>query len=408
MGTITLNARTDLTYEEIYEGHANGKSRLPRIIKDIENGLLPLAEADGINIKRRRTSGGNAETIGTVGQTDTAVIAKLISAARWTSLIAGYVGPGGGFVTPPSFNLQTVNVRQVTKEPFDLIDQVAGTNFAQQDGGAATETNPLTGREAKIQEKGTGVRIREIDTRAPAGATADIDVRDFFPNDRIGGGGATGEVHGVDQGISEVIRAESEGRAVGDSASTYDLSGGSDNLFTFDFGETVNVDVVFEQAVLTAQEVANAINDRVTEVKRDNPNGTGIEKFFGIPENDQVAIIEADGTLALHSRARGDIPGNFNNAADSRIEIVLDNTVLGFTSAADNTAGATVGDVDGVFEQTVVDLDPTAQQTRTTLRYGTAQFGVLRIVGTTNGLVAATPSAFIVHPDFLEDLINFQ
>ncbi len=38
MGTITLNAREDLTYEEIYEGYANGKSRLPKIIKQIEEG----------------------------------------------------------------------------------------------------------------------------------------------------------------------------------------------------------------------------------------------------------------------------------------------------------------------------------------------------------------------------------
>ena len=258
MGTLTLNARTDLTYEEIYEGYANGKSRLPKFIKQIEAGLLPLAETTGIDIKRRRTEGGNAETIGNVGQTDSTVVAKLISASRWTSLIAGYSGPGSGFVTPPSFNLQTVKVRQVIKEPFDLIDQVAGINFAIQVGGAATETNPLTGRETKIQEKGTGIRIREIDTRAPAGSTADIDVRDFFPNDRIGGGGATGEVHGVDQGIPELIRAESEGRAVGNSTATYDLSGGDDNLFTFDFGESANVDVVFAKAVLKAQEVGEA------------------------------------------------------------------------------------------------------------------------------------------------------
>jgi hypothetical protein len=406
MGTITLNAREDLTYEEIYEGYANGKSRLPKIIKQIEEGALSLAESTGIDIKRRRTEGGNAETPGNVGQTNSTVAAKLISASRWTSLIAGYVGPGSGFVTPPSFNMQTVNVRQVIKEPFDLIDQVAGINFADQIPGAASETRELSGREVKIQEKGTGVRIREIDTRAPAGATADIDVRDFFPNDRIGGGGATGEVHGVDQGIPELIRAESEGRAVGNSAATYDLSGGDDNLFTFDFGETVNVDVVFTKAVLTAQEVANAINDRVDEVKA-GLTAAQVEQgeFFGIPVNDQVAIIEADGTLALHTRNRGGL--NPEASQPSAIVILTANTVLGFT-VGDNTVGATVGSVDGVFEQTVVDLDPDAQQTRTTLRYGTAQFGVLRIVGTTNGLDEATASAFIVHPDFLEDLINFQ
>ena len=408
MGTLTLNARTDLTYEEIYEGYANGKSRLPKFIKQIEEGLLPLAETTGIDIKRRRTEGGNAETIGNVGKTDSTVVAKLISASRWTSLIAGYVGPGSGFVTPPSFNLQTVNVRQVIKEPFDLIDQVAGINFAVQVGGAATETNPLTGRETKIQEKGTGIRIREIDTRAPAGSTADIDVRDFFPNDRIGGGGATGEVHGVDQGIPDLIRAESEGRAVGNSAAGYNLAAGDDNLFTFDFGESVDVDVVFAKAVLTAQEVVEAINDRVEEVKAGlTPAQINEGQFFGIPVNDQVAIIEADGTLALHTRNRGDLNAPGKEFGKSEIFIVLANTVLGFT-VGDNTVGATVGDVDGVFEQTVVDLDPDAQQTRTTLRYGTAQFGVLRIVGTTNGLVAATASAFIVHPDFLEDLINFQ
>lgn len=401
MGTITLNARTDLTYEEIYEGYANGKSRLPKIIKQIENGDLPLAESTGIDIKRRRTSGGNAETPGNVGQTDDAVVAKLISADRWDALIAGYDGPGGGFVTPPSFNMQTVEVRQVVKEPFDLIDQVAGINFAEQGGGAAKDVNQLTGREAKLQERGTGVRIREIDARAPLGATADIDIRDFFGNDRIGGGGATGEVHGVDQSIPELILAESEGRAVGASAATYDLT--SDNTLTFELGG-VPVAVTFPAAVLTKQEVVNAINARVDEVFAANP---AEPVFYGVPENDQVAIIEGGGPIALHTRNRGNLRAPGFSTGSSEIEITNDNSVLGFT-AADDTEGATVGDVDGVFEQTVVDLDPTASATRTTLRYGTAQFGVLQIVGTTNGLVAPTASAYIVHPDFLEDLINFQ
>lgn len=398
MGTLTLNAKTDLTYEEIYEGYANGKSRLPKIIKDIENGNIALAESTGVNILRRRTVGGNATNVTNLGRTNTDVIAKLISAARWTSLIAGYVGPGAGFVTPPSFNMQTVNVRQVTKEPFDLIDQVAGINFAVQEGGAATETNPLTGREAKIQELGTGVRIRGIDTRAPVGATADIDVRDFFSNDRIGGGGATGEVHGVDQGISEVIRADSEGRAVGNTAAPFDLT--SATALNFKLGATASpeVTVVFEaRADFTLQEVCNDINAAVAAAQAANP---GAPEFDGIPVNDQVCII-VDGTLELHSRNRGLV-------GESGLLITGDNAVLGFVAADNVASGATAGDVDQVFEQTVVDLDPTASATRTTLRYGTAQFGVLRIVGTTNGLVAATPSAFIVHPDFLEDLINFQ
>ncbi len=402
MGTLTLNAKVDLTYEEIYEGYANGKSRLPKIIKDIENGEVALAEDTGVNILRRRTEGGNAETPGNVGQDNTTVVAKLISAARWDALIAAYTGPGGGFLTPPSYNLQTVNVRQVVKEPFDLIDQVAGVNFARQDSGSAENTE--TGREAKIQELGTGVRIRGIDTRAPAGATADIDVRDFFANDRIGGGGATGEVHGVDQGISDtVLVANSEGLVVGNTAgqgsgTDFDLT--SATALNFKLGATASpeVAVVFEaRNTYTVEEVRDTINAAVAVAQAANP---AAGEFEGIPVNDPVCVI-VDGAIELHSRNRG-LVGN------SGFLITGDNAELGFEAATENVAsGATVGSVDGIFEQTVVDLDPTASATRTTLRYATAQFGVLQVVGTTNGLVAATASAYIVHPDFLEDLINF-
>jgi hypothetical protein len=103
----------------------------------------------------------------------------------------------------------------------------------------------------------------------------------------------------------------------------------------------------------------------------------------------------------LHSRKRGLIGESL-----SGIEITVDNAELGFTSADDVVRGATVGDIVQIFEQTVVDLDPAAASCRTTVRYGTAQFGVLQVVGTTNGLVAATASAYIVHPDFLDDLIR--
>ncbi len=53
MGTLTFNARVDLTYEEIYEGYANGKSRLPKLIKQIEAGENVLAESTGVDILRR-------------------------------------------------------------------------------------------------------------------------------------------------------------------------------------------------------------------------------------------------------------------------------------------------------------------------------------------------------------------
>ncbi len=404
MANLTINAKTDLTYEEIYEGYANGKSRLPKIIKDIENGAIALAETTGVSILRRRTDGGNAQTPGTVGQDNTTVVAKLISSDRWDALIAGYSGPAGGYVTPPSYNLQTVGVRQVVKEPFDLIDQVAGVNNANQTSGASRNTNSLSGREAKIQELGTGVRIRELDTRAPAGATADIDVRDFFPNDRIGGGGATGEIHGVDQSIPNVLQAESEGRAVGVSAATYDLT--SATALNFELGATggASIEVVFEaRADYTKQEVCNAINAAVAAAQLANQD---VESFRGIPVNDPVCIIQGGGPLELHTRNRGRL--NENGGADSGLEITEDNAVLGFTSADDVVRGATVGDVDGTFEQTIIDLDSVASACRTTVRYGTVQFGVLQIVGTTNGLVAATASAYIVHPDFLEDLIAYQ
>lgn len=274
MSTRTLSARTDLTYEEIYEGYASGKSRLPKMIKQIENGALALAETTGIDIKRRRTKGANANyNASLAGQTNTVVVAKLVSADRLEDLLLNYVGPDADFVTPPSYFLQEVDVRGLVKDTADLIDQVAGVNYSNQTKNAAGQ---LTGRAAKLKEKGTGATVRQITTLALAvtGATADIDVRDYYAHDRVGGGGATGEVHGIDK--------------------------------TF--------------APLTA----------------------------------------------------------------------------------------TVGAVDDLVEQTIIDLDTDAEEQGTVLRYGTAQFCVLKIMGTTNGLTAPTASAYIVHPDFLEDLIAFQ
>jgi hypothetical protein len=283
-----------------------------------------------------------------------------------------------------------------------LIDQVAGVNYAQQVPGAASETRELSGREAKIQELGTGVRVREIDFRAPAGATADVDVRDYFANDRIGGGGATGEVHGVDQSIPEVLVADSEGRAVGNTAAPFALSGATFLEFVLGATGETTIGVEFEaRDDYTLEEVCQTINAAVEAAQIANADDP---VFYGVPVNDPVCIVGAGGALELHSRPRGLAGG----AADiSGIEITSDNAVLGFTSADDVLRGATVGDVDGIFEQTVIDLDPTASATRTTVRYATAQFGALQIVGTTNGLVAATASAYIVHPDFLEDLIAY-
>ena len=272
MSTRTLNARTDLTYEEIYEGHANGRSRLSKMVKQIENGELALAESTGIDIKRRRTVGGSSVNVDGIGQTDTRVIAKLISAARFDALISGYVGHDS-FLTPPSYRVQTVDVLGVTKETFDLLDEVAGTNFAEQVKNAASEVNDLTGREVKVRTFGSGVVVREIRTTVPTGATADIDVTDYFSNDRIGLGGATGELHGVDK------------------------------------------------------------------------------------------------------------------------------TITGVTTS--------VGTVDDIFAQTVINLSDSAAGP-VVVRYGTVQFGVIKIVGNSNGLEEAEASAYIVHPDFLADLILFQ
>ncbi len=407
MAQVTFTAKTDLTYEEIYEGYANGKSRLPKIIKDIENGNIALAETTGVSILRRRTQGGNAQTPGNVGQDNTTAIAKLISSDRWDALIAAYTG-SGDFVTPPSYNLQSVDVRAVIKNPFDLIDQVAGINYANQTGGGASEKNTLSGREAKIQDKGTGVRIREIDARAPAGATADIDVRDFFANDRIGGGGWTGEVHASDDeggGVSDsVLVADSEGRAVGNTAgqgsgTDFDLT--SATALNFKMGATgeTEIAVVFEaKNTWLIDDVRKQINAAVAAAQLANPAAT---EFDGIPVNDDVCVI-VSGALELHSRKRG-LQGG---ADQSGIEITVDNTELGFASGDDVLRGATVGDIQDTFAQVVVDLASAASACRTTLRYGTAQFGVLQVIGTTNGLVTPTASAYIVHPDFLADLIR--
>ena len=393
----TLSARTDLTYEEICEAYAGGSSRLPKIIKEIENGNVALAESTGVEIKRRRTVSGNATNVANIGQVDTTVVAKLISAARWNALVAGYSGPGGQFITPPSYNMQTVNVRAVVKNPFDLIDQVAGINYANQARGAGIGVN-LSGREAKMQEKGTGARIRDIDFRAPVGGgTADVDVRDYYPNDRIGSGGATGEIHGVDQGIQEVIQADSESVARGNATSPWDLTGNPsiDNNLKFKLAGH-QIDAHFREAAnVGVQEAVAVINTAVEAEAAANLHKAALQG------DSSVAIIAANGDIELHSKKRG--------SSGTAIDINNVNVPMDIDNTDDVASGATVGDIGGtIYAQAVINLSSAARGAQTTLRYGTCQFGVLQIVGTTNGLTAATPSAYIVHPDFLEDLIAYQ
>ena len=161
MATVTLNAREDLTYEEIYEGYANGKSRLPKILKQIEAGVgtfSTLAESTGVDILRRRTVGGNSTNVTNIGQTASSdPVAKLISFDRYSTLIANYNGIDGVYETPPGRRHTDIDVRGLTKEPFDLLDMVAGVNFSEQVKNAG---DGKVGRAAKLTEDGSRSLVR--------------------------------------------------------------------------------------------------------------------------------------------------------------------------------------------------------------------------------------------------------
>ncbi len=367
--TITINTKNDLTYEEIYEGHANGKSRLPKVLKDIEagngdfatlaNGSTPLG--DGVDILRRRTGGGNSEDVSGIGITVSDPVAKLISAARYTDLFDNY-SPSGG---EPSQNFIDADVRGVTKNPFDLIDFVSGVDNSDQLQGSG---DALATRAAKLKEQGSNVVTRDFEEFIPA-SDEQYDVRAKF-GDRVGGGGATGEVHGVDQGIQEIIGADGQAVVTGSNA----VGGG----YVMAGDTTLGVDVdnegvqalVYDGATLDLQEAVNATNDLLTT------GSAGI-----------------DGTsITLRSDKLG---------ADGEVDVTEANTVFGFGVATE--VGSTASDSALDSDNTIIDLSGGNFVDRTTrIRYQTFQFGTLRIFTSIND---ADPVAYIVHPDLLDDLV---
>lgn len=362
--TITINAKTDLTYEEIYEGHANGKSRLPKILKEIENGTNALAEEFGINILRRRTGGGNSTNVSGIGISVSDPVAKLISSAHYDDLITNYSNPSWG---RPSQNFIDADVRGVTKNPFDLIDFVSGIDNADQLKGSG---DALATRAAKLKAIGSNVVIRDF-TELVQG---NINVRDRF-GDRVGVGGATGEVHGVDQNIPDIMTdTGSQAKVVGsvDGSSGLDMT--ADTTLSVDINRGSDVDIVYTNATLSLGEVSNETNEALGDA---------------IPDSEGAAFVKGNNVVLRSDRIGGGGVVKVNEA----------NTAIGF--ATQETFGETSGayGVDG--DDDIITVSSEARDVKNRIRYGTFQFGTLRIFTSINN---ANPVAYIVHPDLLTDL----
>lgn len=362
--TITINAKTDLTYEEIYEGHANGKSRLPKVLKQVEDGTNALAETTGVDILRRRTGGGNSTDVSGIGVSVTDPVAKLISAARYDALLSGY-SPSGG---EPSQNLIDSDVRGVTKNPFDLLDFVSGDLNSDQLKGSG---DALATRAAKLKDVGSNQVVREFTEIV----TGSINVRDRF-GDRVGGGGETGAVHGEDQNIPGIsTNTGSQAKVVGtvDGSSGFDFDGNDVTL-------GVDMDNVGADAVVYASADGVSLNDAAAETDAQLSAG--------------AAFVKGDNVVL-----RSDLIG-----ADGEVDVTEANTVLGFAAS-----GAVVGQTAGAYpllvDDTVIGITGPAQDVKNHIQYGTYQFGTLRIFTSIND---AEPVAYVLHPDLLDDLIANQ
>ena len=363
MANRTINAKTDLTYEEIFEGHSNGKSRLPKILKDIEAGTGPmsvLAESSaGIDILRRRTGGGNSTNVSGIGVTVADPVAVLISAANYDTLLANYDPLDG----QPSQNFIDADVHGVVKNPFDLIDFVSGIDNSDQTQGSG---NALATRAAKLKAQGSNVVIRDF-TEKIAASDQNYDVRAKF-GDRVGGGGATGEIHGVDQGIAGLLATDSQARLIGATGETFDMSNDTDLDVEVDNSGLDNVE--YSSATLTRAQVIAETNSQLS---------SGEATTIG----EQIALVSS------------------GLGAAGEISVTGENTELDF--AFGTVVGATVGASSvSITGETVIELSDSAVDTRTNIRYGTFQFGVLRVFTSIND---ASPVAYILHPDLLSDLV---
>ena len=374
MGFKTLNGKTDLTYEEIYEGYANGKSRLPMILKDIQENREPfaaIANGAGIDIKRRRTGGGNATNVSGLGKTVSNPVAKLVSYSRYTDLITNYSNPVAAFDSPPSRKYIDIDVNGFAKEPFDLLDFISGINNAEQVKNAG---RGLVGRAAKFQEVGSRSLIRNI-TQEIIPETQDFDVR-ALNNDRIGGGGSTGEAHGADLGLSDLVDVKSEALIVGVTGESFDFAADSDLTTNIDGLGGAIVD--FGSGVLSAERAVLVGNSQLN-----------------LERSQRDALFLKGGQIALRSQDLG-----------GTIEITEANTVLGFPGAtAENIiVGATLASASvAPTGSAAIELGADSVDRLTNIRYGTFQFATARIFNSIND---ANPVAVVLHPDLLSDLIR--
>ena len=361
MATRTINTKDDLTYEEIFEGHANGKSRLPKILKEIEAGtgtFGTLANSDaGIDILRRRTGGGNSTNVSGIGVSVADPVASLISAAKYDALKSGYTGEA------PSENYIDADVRGVTKNPFDLIDFVSGVDNSDQLKGSG---DALATRAAKLKAEGSNVVIRDFTEEIQASDTS-YDVREKY-GDRVGGGGATGEVHGVDQGIEGLIATDSQAVVIGTTGASFDMS--SDTTLGVDVDNGGVDAVVYPSATRSLSEVIADTNDQLSSGDARSTGSQVSIRSSGLGAAGEVDVTEANTELAIGVQ-----------------------TAVGLTAGASSLG---TGD-------TVIVLDSAAAGTKTNIRYGTYQFGVLRVFTSIND---ADPVAYILHPDLLTDLVN--
>jgi hypothetical protein len=95
------------------------------------------------------------------------------------------------------------------------------------------------------------------------------------------------------------------------------------------------------------------------------------------------------GQIAIRSQTLG-----------GEVDITEASTELGLGIQTVN--GATVGSAGLTGEETVIELDASAVDRLTNIRYGTYQFGTLRVYSSIND---ASPVAYFVHPDFMDDLV---
>jgi len=366
MAIRTLNAKTDLTYEEVYEGHANGKSRLPKILKEVEAaGASPaktLADTTGIEILRRRTGGGNAENVANVGVSVTDPVAMLISATNYDTLLSGYSPVGA----QPSQNFIDIDVHGVVKNPFDLIDFVSGIDNA---GTALSSGNEPATRSAKLADTGSNQVTRDFTELIQPSTAASYDMRAKF-GDRIGGGGATGEVHGVDQGIPGLIATDGQAIAIGATAATgYGLAGAT--ALGVDVDSQGAETVTYTAAILQLDQVIAETNAQIT---------TG---EAGIAGTDQFAI-RSEGLGAA---------GEVDTTEANAVLLLAPDPAVGATVATSSLTGP-------VGSESVIVLG--ASGVNMNIKYGTYQFGTLRIFNSIND---AAPVAYVLHPDLLSDLI---